>query len=140
MERNKSQTIDAEAMRKQFGTGTEDDFVCAVPWGDNRMVLVHRRSHGWRDYIRFRTWNRHRTLHKWYPSRRYFVIPHENAIALADALYAAVNGEESAKPDWLVAREEAEDEQLEGLAKDGADERTVEQARQRLADERKTRI
>ena len=133
-------TNEAERIRLRFGTGTTDEFVAAVPWGESRTVLVHRRIHGWREYVRFRTWNRHCTLGKWYPSMRHFIIPIEKATALADALYAAVEEETKPKPDWLVQREDAENEQIERMAELGVDEATIIKARQRLAKERKARI
>ncbi len=38
---------------------TIDEFVWEVPWGSRRSVLVFRRQHGGRTYLRFRTWNCH---------------------------------------------------------------------------------
>ena len=89
---------------------TVDAFITSLPWGRGnwRNVLVHRREHGGRAYIRLHTWNRHRTKLVWYPTRRSFVIPIENAKALADALRKAAAGWPDEKPDWLVAREEGE--------------------------------
>ena len=80
---------------------TVDKFITAVPWGGGRWrcVLVHRREHGGRTYIRLNTWNRHRTKFVWYPSKRFFVIPIENAKALADALCRATAGWSDDKPD-----------------------------------------
>jgi len=94
---------------------TIDTFVTDVTWGggDWRCVLVYRREHGGRTYIRLRTWNKHRTKLVWYPSKRFFVIPIENAKTLADALSAAAAGWSDEKPDWLVAREEGEQEKLD---------------------------
>ena len=91
---------------------TVDKFITAVPWGggDCCCVLVYRREHGGRTYIRLRTWNRHRTKLVWYPSKRFFVIPIENAKALADALRRATAGWQDEKPDWLVEREEGDEE------------------------------
>lgn len=85
---------------------TFDTFIGAVPWGEWRMVLVFRREHGGRTYVRLRTWNRHRTRDFWYPTKRFFVVPVEHADALADAIKAAARGvpiEE--KPAWYKARE-----------------------------------
>ena len=86
---------------------TVDKFITAVPWGGGRWrcVLVHRREHGGRTYIRLNTWNRHRTKLVWYPSKRFFVIPIENVKAFADALCKAAAGWPDEKPDWLVERE-----------------------------------
>jgi hypothetical protein len=124
----------------QGGLDTQDTFIRAVPWGDSRMVLVHRRVHGWREYVRFRTWNRHRQLSMWYPSRRFFIVPLENAMNLAIAVAEAVNGIVSPKPDWLMAREQAEEEQLGRMATCGASEEVVERAKQELERERRQRV
>ena len=122
------------------GLGTEDTFITAVPWGTSRTVLVHRRTHGWRDYVRFRTWNKHRDKGVWYPSRRFFIIPVENAEHLADALEEAVAGVVSPKPDWLVAREQAEEEELARLVECGVTEEVFERARRELERDRRDRI
>ncbi len=87
---------------------TSDKFVAAVPWDDWRTVLLHHRQHGGYEYIRFRTWNLHRTKLVWYPTKRGFVIPVQNATALADALLAGANGDFQAKPDWFVEHERVE--------------------------------
>ena len=72
---------------------TEDTFIAAVPWGEWRQVLVFRREHGGKSYVRLRTWNKHRTKHVWYPTERFFVVPLAGAKALADAISAAARGE-----------------------------------------------
>ena len=88
---------------------TRDEFVTEVPWGTRgwRCVIVHRRQHAGKTYIRFRTWNRHLKKGVWYPSKRGFVIPIENAEALAKALMKGVAGSDEDPPKWLTAREEA---------------------------------
>jgi hypothetical protein len=58
------------------------------------------------------------------------------AIAVAEA----VNGIVSAKPDWLTAREQAEEEQLARMATCGASEEVVERAKQELERERRQRV
>ena len=78
---------------------TVDEFVDAVPWGESRTVLVHRRRNGWREYVRLRTWNRHREKGCWYPSRRFFIIPLERAEDLAWAIISACAGDQDEKPD-----------------------------------------
>lgn len=98
---------------------TVDTFIAAVPWGTARTVLVYRREHGGRTYIRLRTWNRHRELGVWYPTKRYFVIPEADAGDLIYALEDAVADCPQVKPDWLVARERVEESVLRSLA--GAD-------------------
>ncbi len=87
---------------------TDDKFIADVQWSDNRAVLVHRREHGGRTYVRFRTWNRHKTKGVWYPSKRSFVVPVGNAEPLAAALKAGADGVEGAKPDWFLAWEREE--------------------------------
>ena len=85
---------------------TCDTFVAAIPWGSHRTVIVHRRQHGGRTYIRLQTWNCHRDKKWWYPTHRFFVVPVENANALADAIRAAGRGEQiNEKPPWLQAFE-----------------------------------
>ena len=84
---------------------TWDNFCSSVPWGENRAVLVYRRTYGAREYIRLRTWNRHRTLGCWYPSPRFFVIPIQNADALANAIWEAAEGIPGPYPEWLAAWE-----------------------------------
>lgn len=111
---------------------TVDDFVTEVPWGKWRSVLVYRRRHGARTYVRFRTWNLHRTKQVWYPSKRFFVVPIERAEALADALYQAVSGECSDKPAWLVAREDEEERNIGELQELGVHHDVITQARIRL--------
>lgn len=88
---------------------TVDRFIAAVPWGKSRRVLVFRREHGGRTFVRLRTWNRHRKLRKWYPTVRFFVIPVEHAAALAGALIAAADGQRlHRKPRWYAERERAD--------------------------------
>ena len=94
---------------------TEDEFVSAVPWGKWRAVLVYRRRHGGREWVRLRTWNKHRHKHVWYPSKRFFVIPIADAENLADAIRSAAPGGSVEKPDWLIRREQAEARRVERL-------------------------
>jgi hypothetical protein len=94
---------------------THDQFIAAVPWGNWRAVLVYLRQHGGREWVRLRTWNKHRKKLVWYPTKRYFVIPIENADALVNAITAAVRGNSSPKPDWLVRRERLERKRMERM-------------------------
>ena len=91
---------------------TEDEFVAEVPWDYRRSVLVIRRQLKGGTFVRFRTWNLHQTKDVWYPTKRGFVIPIDDAEPLADALRAAANGETVAKPEWLVDYEREEEERL----------------------------
>ena len=80
---------------------TTDELVAAVPWGRWRSVLVYRRQHAGRTWVRLRTFNKHRTKGCWYPSPRYFVVPLDCAAALAQAINAAARGEnQGSAPDW----------------------------------------
>ena len=87
---------------------TVDTFIESVELGDNRAVLVHRRAHGCREYVRFRTWNRHQQKGVWYPTKRGFIVPVGNAELLADALRAGADGVEGSKPEWFLAWEREE--------------------------------
>ncbi len=89
---------------------TIDTFVASVPWDRWRTVLVHHRQHGGHAFIRFRTWNLHREKLVWYPTKRGFVIPVQNAQSLAQALLAGVSGDFQDKPEWLVEHEQIERE------------------------------
>jgi len=104
------------------------------------MVLIHHRIHGWREYIRLRTWNRHLVKRVWYPSRRFFIIPLQNAEALGHAILAAARGHAGFKPDWLVAREEAEERELELMRELGAPAEDVDAAEEQLEQERRERV
>lgn len=120
---------------------TVDEFIAAVPWGNRSVVLVHRRDHGGREYIRLRTWNRHKTENYWYPTKRGFVIQAARVEDLVEAIYSAAEGESlTAKPDWLVAREQAEDEALLRLADLGMPPETIEQEKKRLGQARRGRM
>ena len=94
---------------------THDQFIAAAPWGKWRSVLVYLRQHGGRKWVRLRTWNKHRKKLVWYPTKRYFVIPIENADSLANAIKAAARRNPSPKPDWLVRRERLERKHLARL-------------------------
>ena len=131
--------------RTNIGAGlyileTTDEFMAAVPWGDRRVVLVYRRQHGGRTYVRLRTWNRHRTRDVWYPTERFFVIPIGNAGALADALTAAASGTAEPKPDWLVAREEAESGKVAWMTEMEAPKNLVTRALEAVRRRRKDRV
>lgn len=117
---------------------TDDTFIAEVPWGPNRCVLVFRRTHGGRTYVRLRTWNRHRERRFWYPTDRFFVIPVDNAEVLAAALRAAVHGEpQSEVPAWYAAREQADRERYERLLELEAPEQVLERCRRRLTRRRR---
>ena len=120
---------------------TVDKFIAAVPWGDHRMVLVFRRQHGGRTYVRLRTWNRHRVRGFWYPTERFFVIPAQDAEALADAIRAGAQGEQlNDKPDWYARREEADAIRYAELVALQAPEIVLDQARQRRERRRRRSI
>ena len=84
-------------------------FIAAVPWGVGRSVVVIHRKYRGQDYVRFRTWNRHRSQSVWYPSKRFYVIPAHVADALAGALLAAASGKgQQNKPAWYRAWKRAD--------------------------------
>ena len=132
--------MEGDEPKKPSVLETVDEFITAVPWGRWRMVLVYRRQHGGHTYVRFRTWNKHRKKGVWYPSRRYFVIPERFASLLATALLEAERGKVSQKPDWLIAREDAENEALDRLRETGLSEEAIDQTRERLTKDRRNRI
>ena len=119
---------------------TIDEFMAAVPWDEWRTVLVYHRVHGGRAYIRIRTWNRHREKEVWYPTDRSFIIPVGNAEALATALRAAARQRATPKPDWLVAREEAENGKLEWMEDMQAPDDVLANARRKLRRRRRRRV
>lgn len=80
---------------------TWDEFVCEVPLDICRTILVYWRSHGGREYVRFRTWNQQKAFGHWYPTKRFFVVPIDEALALADALRAAANYKFGEEPEWV---------------------------------------
>ena len=89
---------------------TVDEFMGCVPQGDSRAVLVYRRQHGGREYVRWRTWHKHRKLGRWYPDkRRSFIVPLADAGPLAKAILAAVQGKQGEMPAWLAWREAQRD-------------------------------
>lgn len=100
--------------KKPNPTETIDTFIAAIPVGEGRCIVVHRRQHAGREHLRFRYWIRHHLRGLWYPDShrngpRAFTLPLEHGEALANALLAGVAGEaERAKPGWLVEREQEE--------------------------------
>ena len=88
-------------------TQTADTFVTDIAWGKGRWrrLLVWRREHAGRTYLRIHAWNLHNSLHKWYPTKRSYSIPIENAADLAHALLQAATGHKGEKPEWLQSRE-----------------------------------
>ena len=120
---------------------TTDKFIAAVPWSDRRVVLVFRREHGGRTYVRVRTWNRHGTKHVWYPTKRFYVIPVERADALAEALRAAARDEPmEKKPRWYAAREKQDQERYERMVELEAPDAVIARQKRRLAHRKKSRV
>lgn len=96
-----------------------DTFIGVVPIDEDRIIVVYRRRHRRKDYIRWRTWHCHKTKRLWYPdvSRR-FLVPLEHAEALAQAIASAVHCKPvSAMPQWLADAENGRDESL-GILKE----------------------
>lgn len=117
-----------------------DEFVAAIPWGNSRTVLVHRRVWGGREYVRLRTWNRHVKKNVWYPTKRGYVIPIAEAEDLADAIYVGASGNPvGTKPAWLIAREEEEDDALKRLENMDVSAETIEAEKKRVRQARRRR-
>ena len=86
---------------------TTDEFVAAVPWGRWRSVIVYRRQHAGRIWLRLRTFNKHRTKGCWYPSPRFFVVPLDCAAGLAEAIAAGASGKQlGPEPKWYAEFEQ----------------------------------
>ena len=78
---------------------TVDTFIACVKQGDNRAIVIYRRQHGGREYVRFCMWHRHRDLGVWYPDKyRRFVVPLEDAAPLAQAMIQAAEGKADEMP------------------------------------------
>jgi len=82
---------------------TVDTFIGEVPLDAHRSILVYRRQHAGRTYVRWRVFHRHHKGNNWYPDKwRSFVIPIGSGTALASAIIAAQRGDTvTAKPEWL---------------------------------------
>lgn len=94
-------------------TETVDEFVHAMPIGRRRTIVVHRRYHGGRVYLRMRTWNKHQKSGHWYPTKRYFVLPLQYGQYFHLVLRAATEGYGFSKPKWLMQREAEEQNALQ---------------------------
>ena len=80
---------------------TVDHFVGAVPLKDRRVILVHRREHGGREFVTLRVFLKHLIKNCWYPTNRSFGVRVELAEDLADAIRAAARGGRyGSKPEW----------------------------------------
>ena len=86
--------------------------MATVPWGNWRAVLVYERRHAGRNWLRLRTFNKHRTKGCWYLSPRFFVVPMDYAEDPANAIEAAAQGEQEREPDWYNTFQRQYDERL----------------------------
>ncbi len=107
-----------------------DAYLGAVPISPHRVILVYRRMHLSRRYVRLRVWNLHKTKLVWYPQKRHFVAPLIAVKALGEMIYYARESQPGTKPDWLKAHECGIDEQLWALRDKGVSDEDIE-ARQR---------
>ena len=124
---------------KQLGP-TIVNFIAFVYFTKSRCVLVHRRLHGWREYIILRFWQRHKVKQFWYPSKRSFVVPVDKADEIVEAIQLAARGVAGEKPTWLTEREAAEDDQPERIADVGVSADTIEREQERLERDRRERV
>ncbi len=124
---------------KRFGPSHER-FMGCVYWTQNRCVLIHRRLHATREYICCRIWQKHRVMGWWYPSNRSFIVPMDRAGQIGHAILRAAAGSAEHKPDWLVAREEAEIEKIDLMRELGAPAERIEAAECQLERDRRGRV
>ncbi len=119
-----------DTLRMTNPRDTLDTFIAEVPAGMNRSILVYRRQHGGREFIRWRYWHRHRQHEFWYPDKhRSFVVPLDVAPGLANALEQAASGQSSQMPDWLAKIEASREYRLAALERFHAPESMIEQER-----------
>ena len=82
-------------------SGYVDDLMGYVEWTPNRNVLVFRRTHPGRVFVRMRVFNRHGTQGYWYPSPRSFHVNQNCAERLGEALICAGRDETYCEPpEW----------------------------------------
>ena len=89
---------DEPVERSDIFKSANDTFMAAVEWTKNRMVVVFRRERNGRQYVRCRTFNRHRIKKVWYPSPRFYMVPVDCAEKLGKAIIAAAKGEPYGNP------------------------------------------
>ena len=83
----------------------KDDLMGFVEWTPNRQVLVFRRTHSDRTFVRTRVFNRHRERGFWYPSPRSFHVNQTCAAALGETIISAAQDEYRDPPEWWDAFE-----------------------------------
>lgn len=80
-----------------------DEYVGAVEVRKNVRVVVYRRRHKGKEYVRLRPFLRHPDYGDWYPDRhRQFVVPLASAADLGRVLIEAGEGKAGEVPDWLT--------------------------------------
>lgn len=79
-----------------------------IAWGENRQVLIFRRTYDGKTYIRMRVFNRHTTKKGcFYPAPRAFLVGQECARELGLAIARAAEGRKSAAaPEWWAEFQE----------------------------------
>ena len=90
---------------ERFETG--EKFLGVVPLSSHKVILVYRRKHLSRRYVRMRVWSLHKEKLVWYPTRRYFVVPLIAVELLGQLIYHGADMQPVTKPDWLKAHETA---------------------------------
>jgi len=119
---------------KYDATYTVDTFIAEVSLDPHRSILVYRRQHAGRTFIRWRVFHRHRRWGTWYPDkRRSFVIPVGSGDAMARAIAAAQLGVTfTAKPEWLAKVDEWREHRYRCLLELNAPARELAQERRGL--------
>ncbi len=88
-----------------------------MPWTHTRTVIVYRREHTDREYIRPRTFNRHQVKGCWYTAARFYMVPIEHAEEVGSAIIAAGHRRSpGSMPEWYAHFEK----QYESLRKSKA--------------------
>ena len=126
--------VGGDTLGQQDPTLTVDTFIGEVPVDAHRAVLVFLREHGGKRYVRWRMFHKHRQNQYWYPDkRRAFVVPVDAAVALGNAIAAAVGGQPvSTKPEWLQAINDYCEHRYQCLKELNAPPHVIEEGRRKM--------